>query len=86
MLDDLSSMQDADNDPMLEQLVQATQQLNRQINNCIQDDASSSCYTGTPYLVVFVLTWKRSLEYKNPVYLPLYNHFLKPSTKFLSPT
>ena len=39
MLDDLSSMQDADDDPMLEQLVQATQQLNRQINNCIQDDA-----------------------------------------------
>ena len=39
MLDDLSSMQDADDDPMLEQLVQATQQLNRQINDCIQDDA-----------------------------------------------
>ena len=39
MLDDLSSMQDADDDPMLEELVQATQQLNRQINDCIQDDA-----------------------------------------------
>ena len=39
MLDDLSNMQDADNDPMLEQLIQATQQLNRQINDAIQDDA-----------------------------------------------
>ena len=38
MLDDLGEMQDADNDPMLEQL-QATQQLNRQINDAIQDDA-----------------------------------------------
>ena len=39
MLDDLADMQDADNDPMLEQLIQATQQLNRQINDAIQDDA-----------------------------------------------
>ena len=39
MLDDLADMQDADNDPMLEQLIQATQQLNRQINDTIQDDA-----------------------------------------------
>ena len=30
MLDDLADMQDADDDPMLEQLIQATQQLNRQ--------------------------------------------------------
>ena len=33
MLDDLADMQDADNDPMLEQLIQATQQLNKQIND-----------------------------------------------------
>ena len=39
MLDDLSHMQDANNDPMLEQLIQATQHLNRQINDAIQDDA-----------------------------------------------
>ena len=39
MLDDLSHMQDADDDPMLEQLIQATQQVNRQINDAIQDDA-----------------------------------------------
>ena len=39
MLDDLSHMQDVDDDPMLEQLIQATQQLNRQINDAIQDDA-----------------------------------------------
>ena len=39
MLDDLADMQDADNDPMLEQLIQATQQLNRQIIDAIQDDA-----------------------------------------------
>ena len=38
MLDDLSYLQDPDDDPMLEHLVQATQQLNRQINDCIQDD------------------------------------------------
>ena len=147
MLDDLSNMQDADNDPMLGQLIQATQQLNRQINDSIQDDAinwgnvptiqdlsdsdcvsnyhmrksslqiladrcgqnflqfwamtstgsnarintqftmnqaSSSCCTGTPYLIVFIQTWKRSLEYENPIYLPLYNPFLKPFTKILS--
>ena len=30
------------------------------------NQASSSYYTGTPYLIVFVLTWKRSLEYENP--------------------
>ena len=35
----MSHMQDADDDPMLEQLIQATQQLNRQINDAIQDDA-----------------------------------------------
>ena len=40
MLDDLSPMQDADDNPMLEQLIQATQQLNRQINDSIQDDAN----------------------------------------------
>ena len=39
MLDDLSHMQDADDNPILEQLIQATQQLNRQINDAIQDDA-----------------------------------------------
>ena len=39
MLDDLSYLQDPDDDPMLEHLVQATQQLNRQINDCIQDNA-----------------------------------------------
>ena len=39
MLDDLADMQDANDDPMLEQLIQATQQLNRQINAAIQDDA-----------------------------------------------
>ena len=39
MLDDLADMQDASNDPMLEQLIQATQQLNRQINEAIEDDA-----------------------------------------------
>ena len=39
ILDDLSHMQDANDDPMLEQLIQATQQLNRQINDAIQDDA-----------------------------------------------
>ena len=30
------------------------------------NQASSSCCTGTPYLIVFILTWKRSLEYENP--------------------
>ena len=39
MLDDLADMQDNNDDPMLEQLIQATQQLNRQINDAIQDDA-----------------------------------------------
>ena len=39
MLDDMSHMQDADDDPMLEQLIQATQQLNKQINDAIEDDA-----------------------------------------------
>ena len=39
MLDDLADMQNADDDPMLEQLIQATKQLNRQINDAIQDDA-----------------------------------------------
>ena len=39
MLDDLADMHDANDDPMLEQLIQATQQLNRQINDAIQDDA-----------------------------------------------
>ena len=35
----MSYIQDANDDPMLEQLIQATQQLNRQINDAIQDDA-----------------------------------------------
>ena len=39
MMDDMSYIQDANDDPMLEQLIQATQQLNRQINDAIQDDA-----------------------------------------------
>ena len=39
MMDDMSYIQDAHEDPELEQLIQATQQLNRQINDAIQDDA-----------------------------------------------
>ena len=39
MLDDLADMQNAGDDPMLEQLIQATKQLKRQINDAIQHDA-----------------------------------------------
>ena len=39
MMCDMSHIQDTNDDPMLEHLLQATQQLNRQINDAIQDDA-----------------------------------------------
>ena len=139
MLDDLSSMQDANDDPMLEQLVQAAQQLNRQINDCIQDDAInwgnvptiqelsesdcvSNCRMRKISLHIFAdKMWPKfsailgndkyriqcknryTIHYESGLIILLYryslprclhpdmekifgirNHFLKPSTKFLS--
>ena len=124
-------MQDADDDPMLEQLIQATQQLNRQINDAIQEDAinwgnvptiqdlsESDCVSNCQMrksslqilsrikcknrytihyesgLIILLCRYslpcllfpdmEKSLEYENLSYLPLYNPFLKPFTKFLS--
>ena len=68
MLDDLADMQNADDDPMLEQLIQVTKQLNRQINDAIQDDAIN--WGNVPTIedlsdsdcVSNCLMWKSSLQ------------------------